>query len=243
MLAYLDLKTDKYRVLVPNEKYIAKYKNIIVGMTYDGLNRVTLFYGAMVYKEIDLMPNHNKKPEILIMGAENMKALNLRNYISKEYREKTITTSSGEEKTQRRYVGEKFDYSRYQEDLNREFENVKRKNNVINVKGFESYERIIFEIFSSSKLPFELELEKFEVELDYYIDYIDEEEKYQVFINEWQENIIEFPMKQYEAGVKAKKEAEAKAKEEDGKWFSLSILEKKRTLKVCFFYCRLIYRL
>lgn len=225
MLAYLDLKTDKYRLLVPNGKYVAKYKNVIVGMTYDGLNRATLYYGSIIFKEIDLVPPHHfKRPEILVMDLEDRTALNLRDYISKEYRELTITTKNKEKKTQRRYVGEKFDYVKYQEDLNRDFENEKRKNNVIEVDGFENYERIIFEILSSSKLPFKLELEKFEVELDYYMDYTSEKEKYQVFIDEWKKNILEFPKKQNQA--------------KDGKWFSLSILEKKRTLKVCFFYLR-----
>lgn len=99
MLAYLDLKTDKYRVLVPNRDYLARYKNIVGRLTYLGCNMARFEYGSMLSKVINIAPTYtNKTPEIHIAEYEGFNSLKLRNYISKEYRELTITTKNKEKK-------------------------------------------------------------------------------------------------------------------------------------------------
>lgn len=192
MLAYLDLKTDKYRVLVPNRDYLARYNNIIGRLTYLGCNMARFDYGSMLSTIINIAPTYsNKTPEIHLAEYESVKHIKARNYISKEYKIIPIKTKKGELKTQRRYVGEKFDYEKYQEDLQREFKNAKWKSNIRAIAGFEDVENVVMDILANEGLPFSVALEKFEVEVDTYIDHMLEEEIYKVFTRYWDNRIAQ----------------------------------------------------
>lgn len=81
---------------------------------------------------------------------------------------------------------------KYQEDLQREFENAKWKSNIREIDGFEKVENVVMDILANEGLPFSVALEKFEVEVDTYMDHSLEEEIYKVFTRYWANKITQY---------------------------------------------------